>query len=92
MTAFSNLLTGLNLSDVWTGYKVFRREVLQQIELREDGFGFEPEVTAKVAKGRWRVCEVPIAYRRRTYAEGKKITWKDGIRAVYCILRYNLFR
>jgi glycosyltransferase involved in cell wall biosynthesis len=91
LTTLSNMLTDLNLSDVWTGYKVFRREVLERIELREDGFGFEPEVTAKVAKGRWRVYEVPISYWGRTYAEGKKITWKDGIRAIYCILRYNLF-
>lgn len=91
LTTLSNMLTDLNLSDVWTGYKVFRREVLEQIELRENGFGFEPEVTAKVAKGRWRVYEVPISYWGRTYAEGKKITWKDGIRAIYCILRYNLF-
>ena len=91
LTTLSNMLTDLNLSDVWTGYKVFRRDVLQQMELREVGFGFEPEVTAKVAKGRWRVYEVPISYWGRTYAEGKKITWKDGIRAIYCILRYNLF-
>lgn len=91
LTTLSNMLTDLNLTDVWTGYKVFRREVLEQVELRENGFGFEPEVTAKVAKGRWRVYEVPISYWGRTYAEGKKITWKDGIRAIYCILRYNLF-
>lgn len=91
LTTLSNMLTDLNLSDVWTGYKVFRREVLEQIELRENGFGFEPEITAKVAKGRWRVYEVPISYWGRTYAEGKKISWKDGIRAIYCILRYNLF-
>lgn len=91
LTTLSNMLTDLNLSDVWTCYKLFRREVLQQIELREDGFGFEPEVTAKVGKGRWRVYEVPISYWGRTYAEGKKIRWKDGIRAVYCILRYSLF-
>ena len=91
LTTLSNMLTDLNLSDVWTGYKVFQREVLQDMDLRENGFGFEPEVTAKVAKGRWRVYEVPISYWGRTYAEGKKITWKDGIRAIYCILRYNLF-
>ncbi|HEV8663311.1 MAG TPA: glycosyltransferase family 2 protein [Candidatus Methylomirabilis sp.] len=90
LTTLSNMFTDLNLSDVWTCYKAFRREVLQQIDLREAGFGFEPEVTAKVAKGRWRVYEVPISYWGRTYAEGKKITWKDGIRAIYCILRYNL--
>jgi glycosyltransferase involved in cell wall biosynthesis len=91
LTTLSNMLTDLNLSDVWTGYKVFQREVLQDMDLREDRFGFEPEVTAKVAKGRWRVYEVPISYWGRTYAEGKKISWKDGIRAIYCILRYNLF-
>jgi len=85
------MFTDLNLSDVSAGYKVFRREVLQQIELREDGFAFDAEVTAKVARGRWRVYEVPISYWGRTYAEGKKISWKDGIRAIYCILRYNLF-
>lgn len=90
LTTLSNVFTDLNLTDVWTCYKLFRREVLEQIALREDRFGFEPEVTAKVAKGRWRVYEVPISYWGRTYAEGKKITWKDGIRAIYCILRYNL--
>lgn len=90
LTTLSNMFTDLNLSDVWTCYKLFRREVLQQIELREDGFGFEPEVTAKIGKGRWRVYEVPISYWGRTYAEGKKIRWKDGIRAIYCILRHNL--
>ncbi|HEU5394603.1 MAG TPA: glycosyltransferase family 2 protein, partial [Candidatus Methylomirabilis sp.] len=90
LTTLSNVFTDLNLTDVWTCYKLFRREVLEQIALREDRFGFEPEVTAKVAKGRWRVYEVPISYCGRTYAEGKKITWKDGIRAIYCILRYNL--
>ncbi len=90
LTTLSNMFTDLNLSDVWTCYKLFRREVLQQIELREDGFGFEPEVTAKIGRGRWRVYEVPISYWGRTYAEGKKIRWKDGIRAIYCILRHNL--
>jgi glycosyltransferase involved in cell wall biosynthesis len=92
LTTLSNMFTDLNLTDVWTCYKVFRREVLEQIALREDRFGFEPEITAKIAKGRWRVYEVPISYWGRTYAEGKKITWKDGIRAIYCILRCNLFR
>ena len=92
LTTLSDMLTDLNLSDVWTCYKVFRREVLERTELREERFGFEPEVTAKVAKGQWRVYEVPISYWGRTYAEGKKITWKDGIRAIYCILRCNLFR
>ncbi len=91
LTTLSNMFTNLNLSDVWTCYKVFRREVLQGIELKEDRFGFEPEVTAKVAKGRWRIFEVPVSYNGRTYAEGKKITWKDGLKAVLCILRYNVF-
>ncbi len=91
LTTFSNMLTNLNLTDVWTCYKAFRREVLQQIKLEEDRFGFEPEVTAKVTKGGWRVYEVPISYYGRTYAEGKKITWKDGVKAIYYIMRYNLF-
>ena len=91
LTTLSNLLTNLNLNDVWTCYKVFRREVLHTIELKEDRFGFEPEITAKVAKGCWRLYEVPISYWGRTYAEGKKITWKDGLTGLWCILRYNLF-
>ncbi len=91
LTTLSNMFTNLNLSDVWTCYKVFRKEVLQSIQLREDRFGFEPEVTAKVAKQGWRVYEVPISYYGRTYAEGKKITWRDGLRALWCIARYNLF-
>lgn len=91
LTLLSNAFTNLNLSDVWTCYKVFRREVLQKIALKEDRFGFEPEVTAKVAKGDWRVYEVPISYYGRTYAEGKKISWRDGFKGVWCILRYNLF-
>ncbi len=92
LTTLSNIFTDLNLSDVWTCYKVFRREVLQQIRLEEDRFGFEPEITAKVAKGGWRIYEVPISYYGRTYAEGKKITWKDGLRGTWCVIRYNLFR
>ena len=90
LTTLSNVLTNLNLSDVWTCYKVFRREILQNIELREDRFGFEPEITAKVAKGGWRVYEVPISYWGRTYAEGKKISWKDGVKGIWCTLHYNL--
>jgi len=89
LTLLSDAFTGLNLSDVWTCYKVFRREVLESIELREDRFGIEPEITAKVAAGNWRVYEVPISYWGRTYAEGKKIGWKDGVRALWCILRYR---
>ncbi len=72
-------------------YKAFRREVIQSIELQEDRFGFEPEVTAKIAQGGWRIYEVPISYCGRTYEEGKKIAWRDGVRAVWCILRYNFF-
>lgn len=92
LTLLSNIFTNLNLTDVWTCYKVFRREVLAQIVLREDRFGFEPEVTAKVAKGRWRVYEVPISYRGRTYGEGKKITWKDGLKGIWCVVRYGVGR
>lgn len=92
LTTFSNMLTNLNLSDVWTCYKAFKREVLQKIILEQDRFGFEPEVTSKVAKGGWRVYEVPISYYGRTYAEGKKITWKDGLKAIWYVLRYSLFR
>ena len=91
LTMLSNMLTNLNLTDVWTCYKVFRKEVLKQINLRENRFGFEAEVIAKVAQNRWRVYEVPISYCGRTYAEGKKITWRDGIRGVWATLRYNLF-
>lgn len=92
LTTLSNVFTNLNLSDVWTCYKVFRREVLQEIRLKENRFGFEPEVTVKVAKNRCRVYEVPISYYGRTYAEGKKITWKDGLWAICSILRYSLFK
>ncbi len=91
LTTLSNIFTNVNLSDVWTCYKVFKREVVQQLVLRENRFGFEPEVTAKVARGRWRLYEVPISYYGRTYAEGKKIGWKDGIAGIWCILRYNVF-
>jgi glycosyltransferase involved in cell wall biosynthesis len=90
LTTLSNVFTNLNLSDVWTCYKVFRIEVLRQLDLRESRFGFEAEVTAKVARGRWRLYEVPIAYNGRTYAEGKKITWKDGARGVWSTIRYGL--
>lgn len=90
LTTISNMVTNLNLSDVWTCYKAFKREVLQTVDLRENGFGFEQEVTIKVARGGWRVYETPIAYYGRTYAEGKKISWRDGVRAIWCILRYGL--
>ena len=92
LTLLSNILTDLDLSDMETCYKVFKREIIQSIRIKEDRFGFEPEITAKIAKMNLRVYEVGIAYYGRTYSEGKKITWKDGIRAIYCILKYNLFR
>jgi glycosyltransferase involved in cell wall biosynthesis len=90
LTTLSNMTTNLNLTDVETCYKAFRREVIQTIEIEEDRFGFEPEVTAKVAAGKWRVFEVGISYRGRTYEEGKKIGWKDGLWALLCVLRYSI--
>lgn len=92
LTLASNVVTNLNLSDVWTCYKAIRREALSGLELRENRFGFEQEITAKVARNQLRVYEVPISYFGRTYAEGKKITWKDGFRGIWCVLRYGLFR
>jgi glycosyltransferase involved in cell wall biosynthesis len=92
LTLLSNMLTNLNLTDMETCYKVFRREVLQRITIEEDRFGFEPEITAKVAKLKVRIYETGISYSGRTYEEGKKIGWRDGIRAIYCIIKYNLFR
>ncbi|MBU4199885.1 MAG: glycosyltransferase family 2 protein [Verrucomicrobia bacterium] len=90
LTTLSNMMTDLNLTDMEVGYKVFRKDVLDSIVLREDRFGFEPEVTAKVSRNkRWRIYEVPISYFGRDYAEGKKITWKDGFRALWCILKYR---
>jgi hypothetical protein len=86
------MFTDLNLTDMETCYKVFRREIIQSIEIEENRFGFEPEITAKVAKQHCRVYEVGISYYGRTYEEGKKINWKDGFRALYCILKYNLFK
>jgi glycosyltransferase involved in cell wall biosynthesis len=91
LTLLSDMLTNLKLTDMETCYKVFRREVVQSIRFRSDRFGFEPECTAKIARGNWRVYEVPISYAGRTYAEGKKITWRDGLIALWCILRFNLF-
>ena len=92
LTLMSNMFTNLNLTDMETCYKVFRREVIQSIPIEENRFGFEPEITAKLAKRDLRIYEVGISYYGRTYAEGKKIGWKDGFRAVYCIVKYNLFR
>ncbi|MFB3882908.1 MAG: glycosyltransferase family 2 protein [Armatimonadota bacterium] len=91
LTTLSNMLTNLNLTDMETCYKVFRREVLERIQVRQSRFGFEPEITAKVSKLRCRIYEVPISYYGRTYAEGKKIGWRDGLNALWCVLRYSLF-
>ena len=90
LTLMSNVCTDMNLSDMETCYKVFRREILQAIPIEEDRFGFEPEITVKIAKRRLRVYEVGISYWGRTYEEGKKIGWKDGVRAVYCLVKYSL--
>jgi glycosyltransferase involved in cell wall biosynthesis len=92
LTLLSNMFTNLNLTDVWTCYKVFRREVFDGFELQEERFGFEPEVTAKVARGKWRVYEVPISYSGRTYEEGKKIGFRDVPRSLWSVLKYGLFR
>jgi glycosyltransferase involved in cell wall biosynthesis len=91
LTLLSNMLTNLNLTDLETGYKAFRAGVVKDLQLCENGFGFEPEITAKLAKARCRIYEVGISYTGRTYGEGKKVNWKDGFRAVYAIVRYNLF-
>jgi glycosyltransferase involved in cell wall biosynthesis len=91
LTSLSNMLSNINLTDMECCYKAFRRDVLTQLTLREERFGFEPEVTAKVARLGCRIFEVPISYSGRTYAEGKKIGWRDGISALRCIVRYNLF-
>ncbi len=92
LTLCSNAFTNLNLTDMETCYKVFRRDVLQQITIEEDRFGFEPEITAKIAKMGLRIYEVGISYDGRTYEEGKKIGWKDGVRALWCIVKYNWLR
>jgi len=89
LTIFSNMFTNYNLSDMETCYKCFRREVIQSIDLKENRFGIEPELTGKIASGKWRLYEVGISYSGRTYEEGKKIGWKDGLRAVYCIIKYS---
>jgi glycosyltransferase involved in cell wall biosynthesis len=92
LTLLSNMFTNLNLTDMETCYKVFRRELLDAITIEEDRFGVEPELVAKIARTRARIYEVGISYHGRTYAQGKKIGWKDGITAIYAILKYNLFR
>ena len=91
LTLLSNMFTDLNLTDIETCYKVFRAPLIKSLHLCEDRFGFEAEVTAKLAKARCRIYEVGISYSGRTYEEGKKVNWKDGVRAIYAILRYNLF-
>lgn len=92
LTMLSNMATDLNMTDMETGYKVFRREVIQGIRIEENRFGFEPEIVAKVSKLGVRIYEVPISYYGRTYAEGKKIGWRDGLSALRCIIKYNLLR
>tara|TARA_Y100001968_G_scaffold168716_1_gene154543 strand:- start:245 stop:934 length:690 start_codon:yes stop_codon:yes gene_type:complete len=92
LTLLSNIITDLNLTDMETCYKAFRREVIQSIDIKENRFGFEPEITAKLARKNLRIYEVGITYYGRTYSEGKKIGWKDGVRAIYCILKYGLAR
>jgi glycosyltransferase involved in cell wall biosynthesis len=91
LTLLSNMFTNLNLTDLETCYKAFRADVIKKLELQENRFGFEPEVTAKLAKAKCRIYEVGISYNGRTYSEGKKVNWKDGFHAIYAILRYNLF-
>ncbi len=91
LTLLSNMLTNLNLTDVETGYKAFRASVIKNLDLRENRFGFEVEIAAKLAKARCRIYEVGVSYSGRTYGEGKKANWKDGVHAIYAILRYNLF-
>lgn len=92
LTFLSNVFTGINLTDMETGYKMFRTEVLKKIRLKENRFGFEPEVTAKISRiPNIRIYEIGISYYGRTYADGKKIKWMDGFRAIYCVLKYNIF-
>lgn len=92
VTLLSNMFTNLNLTDMETGYKVFKKEVVEGITIESNRFGVEPELTAKIAKKKWRLYEVPISYYGRSYEEGKKITWRDGIKAFFTIVKYNLFR
>jgi len=92
LTLLSNMATNLNLSDMETCYKMFRAEVIKNIHIEENRFGFEPEITAKVAKRKYRIYEIGISYSGRDYSEGKKIGWKDGFRAIWCIIKYNFLR
>ncbi|MDH3892079.1 MAG: glycosyltransferase family 2 protein [candidate division Zixibacteria bacterium] len=91
LTLLSNMFTNINLTDMETCYKVFRREIIQSIDIQEPRFGVEPEITAKIAKKRVRIYEIGISYYGRTYDEGKKIGWRDGVHAIWCILKYNLW-
>jgi len=91
LTGLSNMLTNLNLTDMETCYKVFKRDIIQAVNIKENRFGFEPEITAKIAKMNCSIYEVSISYDGRTYKDGKKIGWKDGLRAIWCILKYNIF-
>lgn len=91
LTGISNICSDLSLTDMETCYKMFRRDVIQSIKLCENRFGFEPEITAKIAKKRCKIYELPISYHPRTFEEGKKIGWKDAVRAIYCIIKYNFF-
>ena len=91
LTLFSNIMTNINLTDMETCYKVFKTNIIKSLKLKEKGFGFEPEVTAKIAKLNCRIYEVGISYFGRTYEEGKKVGWKDGMIAIWCIFKYNLF-
>jgi glycosyltransferase involved in cell wall biosynthesis len=92
LTTISNMFTNINLTDMETCYKAFKRDIIQSIKIEENRFGFEPEITAKIAKKGCRIYEVGISYYGRTYGEGKKIGWQDGFRAIYCIIKYNVFR
>jgi len=91
LTTLSNMATNLNLTDMETCYKAFRREVIQKVKIQESRFGFEPEITAKVSRMNLRIYEVSISYRGRTYQEGKKVGWRDGVHAIWCIFKYNFF-
>jgi glycosyltransferase involved in cell wall biosynthesis len=92
VTILSNAFTRLNLTDIETCYKVFRKDVIKTITIESKGFDVEPEITAKIARGRWRIHEVPISYQGRTFGEGKKFSWKDGIKALFTIIKFNVFR
>ena len=91
LTLLSNMFTNLNLTDMECCYKLFRREIIQQVSIEENRFGFEPEITAKISRMQCRIYEVGVGYAGRTYAEGKKIGWRDGVRAIYAILKYNVW-